>query len=246
MILPVVGSHVVSNHVIIDNSSDSHNKNPEISGVILVDCWHDTKHRPEIQRFYKSVQYRLIALNPARTVNASYDLSLLATNHPWQLHDHDYSITNTLRNFAWDINTFSDRHLHNHWLEPYHRIVMNLVKHCNGSYHVAEEFLHPSILGNHGSVALFRADDFFDWWRFWLDQQIQDWLIVGRTWGICVHDRDLGLVQLQKLSQLTGHRLRFHVTNWSVLTEQKLLLTDQDIEQDKLTWIRTNAGWQLV
>lgn len=216
----------------------------QIQGVILIDCWADPD--PRISSFYWELCQKLRVIGPKQVINASADLSLLGENNPWQEWKWDPSIRNTLRRFAWDNSNFCDDHgRREHWLPDSQAILMNLLRHCYRLKNTAEIFFHKSILGNDNSVALFTPRDFLYYWQHHCDE-VEHWLVAGRSWRVCVHDRNLGLRQMRNLTRLTGGRLRFYVTDWSVLRNDREAISHEDIIQDDLTWTKTNLGYMLI
>ena len=75
-----------------------------------------------------------------------------------------------------------------------------------------------------------------------MPNNVKNWLLIGQTWDVCVHDDQLGL---NKLSKFPGN---IYITPWSIFKTDYSDITQQDIDNDPSVSWKTinNFGWKLI
>jgi hypothetical protein len=69
---------------------------------------------------------------------------------------------------------------------------------------------------------------------------VTDWLVVGGSWKICTHQRQLGFYFLTRMPY------NFYITDWTMLGDQVKPGSIEHIEKDDLIWVDyTNNLFQL-
>jgi len=73
---------------------------------------------------------------------------------------------------------------------------------------------------------------------------IKNWLVAGQSWGLCVHDNNMGLRAFQPL--INSHQLNFYATEFSFLKESGYRVEHKDFLMDNLEWEYLNYfGYRL-
>ena len=192
--------------------SGSDNRGFEIQGFILIDCIDTTQTQDD--KFYKRV---LKIIKKFGT-----DLSPIINAAPGLLIDiADRSIQNTLAQYPYPS-------------EP-HRMMRRGLEQNRGELTVPDSLRLR--MNNEYCFAFVNPSEFFYHVGNHLANKITNWLILGRTWNMCVHDNSIGLHSLCKTAP--GFGLNFYAIDGGFQKFNGTVVSKEDFENDKLTWIET-------
>lgn len=208
---------------------------PDIQGVILIDTWAND----DLADWYDVIAQRTADYNVRCCVNACYKLDLL-TMLP--SGSRDISLLNTIQRHAW--KPYDDAHMDQRTADE--RLLMNMIRQCDGKSLTDPRLHTPNLLNNSASVALFSIEDLLHHCRAHHNNSIRDWLVVGQAWLMCLHFRSMGLYQLSELAMTQGWN--FYVTPWSVLDRNYKPVSDKSFKgSDGITWQRIPGfGYRLA
>jgi hypothetical protein len=204
----------------------SNETRPVIDGLIMIDCWRPgyLDQKKEYNNFYIPLLSKLINFDFKCIVNAAYNVTLTT---------EDPSIRNAFRTY--------------HWPEsPDHNvnIVQNIIKHCSGSNRTSPLF-QETLLDNENSIMLLEFDDFVHHWQNRLNCKVNNWLVVGHTWKICVHGRQIGLENMYRMN--THRDLNFYAIDGGFNTRNGTPIGYENFQQDSLPWAHIeNFGYKLI
>jgi hypothetical protein len=191
------------------------NRDFEIQGFILIDCVEDVG-RPSDNKFYKRILkiIKRFGQDTSPIINAATGLRLDLDNR---------SIQNTLALYS----DHSELHrMIRRGLEQHQGTLTtpdNLKLRMNNEYCFA--FIHPGAFFYHVSNHL--------------ENKITNWLILGRTWNMCVHDNSIGLRSLHRVAR--GFGLNFYAIDGGFQKSDLTTTTRADIDNDySLRWAETN------
>ena len=192
---------------------------PVIDGLIMIDCWRPrVDQRKNLNNFYVSLLSKLIHFDFKCIVNAGYNIAL---------NTEDPSIRNTLQSYHYNIN-----------------ILQNLIRHCQG-FNKTSGILQEALLENNASIMLLEFEDFVHHWQTALDCKVNNWLVVGQTWKICVHNRPVGLDTLYRNIQYP--QLNFYALTDGFIKDDGTVTTYENFQQDNLPWAQVkNFGYKLI
>ena len=212
------------------------NQIPELHGIIFIDCWEEacsTEKKQTIDNFYQLLvdctsQYKFKCV-----VNSSIGMALDL---------RDPSVFNTFQKYSWGpaaetslfVKTRRDQLLANlcryAGRDPDNPLTTSKI--------IQDHFLDNGVLLLDGLDLIFHNDLF-------CNSECKNWLVVGQTWQMCVHDNNMGLKQFTKLSQDFG--LNFYATDYSFLKDDGTCANDNDFVNDTLKWTRImHFGYQLM
>ena len=98
--------------------------------------------------------------------------------------------------------------------------------------------------GLHIIVKLMLTGCFYNFAFFLLKKKIQNWLVVGRAWQICLHYRQMGF---NHLKNIVDDNTNFFIAPWGCLDEYNQLITTKHIQSDNLKWSKVSDElWQLI
>jgi hypothetical protein len=192
--------------------SGSDNREFEIQGFILIDCVDSDRIQDD--KFYKRVLkiIKRLGTESSPIINAATGLLIDIA---------DRSIQNTLAQYPYpsELHRMMRRGLEQNRGEltvpDSLRLRMNN-EYCFAFVHPSEFFYH---VGNH------------------LANKITNWLILGRTWDMCVHDNSIGIQHLCKTA--SGFGLNFYAVDGGFQKSDRTVVSTEDFENDKFTWTRT-------
>jgi hypothetical protein len=73
--------------------------------------------------------------------------------------------------------------------------------------------------------------------------QIQNWLVAGLSWGICLHTRPMGFENMSRYAK----DLEFYIDRRGIQTQGRDLLSENDVKVDSLMWQTVSTtGYRLV
>jgi hypothetical protein len=214
---------------------------PNLQGLILIDCWEPSQQKqPYINQFYQNIINNTSHYNFVCVVNSGLNILL-------DLKDESFA------------NLFG-HHCNNKIssLPPlaqqrHHQVIANSCRWAgqtwneeNPKNNSSSQLLHDHFFTNDRGIYLLDPLDIVFHNQIILGGRVQNWLIAGRTWQMCVHYNKLGLNNLAALS--ARYNINFYATDYSFLKDG-LQTTAQlkDFECDSLNWMEIcNFGYQLV
>jgi hypothetical protein len=200
----------------------AHETVPVIDGLIMIDCWQPSvDQRKNYNNFYIPLLSKLMHFDFKCIVNAGYGVSL---------NTEDPSIRNTLQTYHYNIN-----------------ILQNLIRHCGdcGGINKTSGILQETLLENNTSMMLLEFEDFIHHWQTAFDCKVNNWLVVGQTWKICIHNRPIGLDTMYRNSQYP--QLNFYALTNGFRTDDGTVTTHENFQQDNLPWAQIeNFGYKLI
>jgi hypothetical protein len=184
---------------------------PAISGplgLICIDIWETDFYNTQYPiEYYQWIDQLLIQLQQFKfdsIINAGYNT---------RLDYNDPSIYNTLIMYNW--HKFDQE------------VMLELIKNCNNF--VMSSTIQKKLFGSN-SFALYSVNSFLKHVNN-VVPHIKNWLVVGNTWQICTHCRDLGLINLSKIKDLN-----FYGADWGFIKLDNQHCTEDDFKQDRLNW----------
>lgn len=223
-------------------------KIPVIDGLILIDCVKVAHNSHQETRLYYQQLIKLLSIfSFAHVVNSATGV---------EIDYSDRSQLNTFDRYLWtdcvDRPAPTKRH---------EKIIFNMIRYSRpGNY--TSQLIHNSLLDNDHSVFLVSLEDFLYHTQTTLNNSITNWLLVGQSWNMCVHDNNLGLKNIAKLPKSLG--LNFYSIDQAfnmapshmpaVYSPGKGFVKDliptagrQEFENDSLPWaLIPDFGYQLL
>jgi hypothetical protein len=192
--------------------SGSDNKDFEIQGFILIDC--ADSGRTQDDKFYKRVLkiIKRLGTESSPIINASPGLQINLNNR---------SIQNTLAQYP-------------HPSEP-HRMMRRGLEKNQGTLTTPDNLRLR--MNNEYCFAFVHPSEFFYYVGNHLANKITNWLILGRTWNMCVHNNSIGLHNLCRTAP--GFGLNFYAIDGGFQKSDGTIVTKEDFENDTMTWIDT-------
>ncbi len=162
----------------------SNKLDPDIQGLILIDCWEAKTKYPEHDIFYQNLVQQVAKFDIKHIVSACY------------------------------------------------------TEEKNKSA-LLSYYLYKNLTKMGPIVDILNLDDFVEYCQ--LHSSI-DWFVVGMSWQICVHTRNMGL---NKFSEI--EHINFYADHWSFLKEDGTTTTRRDFQQDALLWGEVpKIGYHLI
>jgi hypothetical protein len=192
----------------------SDNRDFEIQGFILIDCVYSTG-RPPDDEFYEHVLEIIekFGTDTSPIINAATGL---------QIDLDDRSIRNTMSVYS------NDGELH--------RMMRRGLEKHQGLLTTPGSLRRR--MDNEYCFALIQPSDFFYHVVDHLQNKITNWLILGRTWDMCVHDNSIGLRCLCKFAP--GFGLNFYAVDGGFQKLDLSTVTRADFHNDhSLDWTET-------
>ena len=206
-----------------------------IQGVILIDVWQTTE--PEINEWYSTVVDKIYTLcKEPYFVNACY-------NNCWDYSENGYTIP--------DLSQYNLLRLY-HKLDhqgqtpaviesPNKDIPYSVMNHCRGLNKTAECF--KKLFSKNNSIFLTESTDFAFHCKHYLQNTINHWLVVGKSWHMCLHYRHMGFNHLKTLD---SNNQNFYIDPELCLDENNQPITEQHIQNDTLNWSSVSDNlWKL-
>jgi len=195
---------------VIQNIIGDYHQPPKVWGLLCIDCWEVETN----QWFYKQAVRKLKNFNIGAVVNCCTSL---------QLDYSDKSVYNTLNQYIWQ----DDTHLIDANLRS--EVLSNLIN-CAG-HEKTDQQLHDKIFTEStvhlSSVDTFRRHTQKHW------PTVQDWIILGSAWGMCITFGPLGLDKLVNAMP----ELKFNVfPEWSIQDENAEYINEQTLQDDFNVW----------
>ena len=194
--------------------SGSDNRDFKIQGFILIDCVL-SEGRPPDDIFYENVLeiIKKFGTDTSPIINAATGL---------RLDFDDRSIRNTMALYSND--------------SELHRMMRRGLEQNQGDLRTPNSLRLR--MDNEYCFAFTNTSDLFYHVRNHLQNKITNWLILGRTWNLCVHENSIGLRWLCKFAP--GFGLNFYAIDGGFQKSDLSYVTRADIHNDySLDWIET-------
>ena len=206
---------------------ESTNDIPAIDGIIMIDCWEPRySQEKDDNNFYIKLIAKAINHDLKSVVNAAYNVELTT---------QDSSIKNTFELYCWDQGESNTNNT---------EIILNLVKYCAAN-NSSSKLISETLLKNYNSIMLLDLKDFIFYWKYTLNSSVNNWLVVGQSWQMCVHNRPLGLDRMYQ--NTADSNLNFYVAPELVRTTTGDVVTRDEFCQDRLPWREIPGfGYQLI
>lgn len=193
---------------------------PSTFGLLCIDIW-DCNGKND--SFYRLACEKLKKYNISAVVNCTMDLCLDYS---------DPSVFNTLSQYHWNKESHLPQQLADN-------VLIDLIKSAGSqksSRIIKENFF------NKETIHLSRKETFIyhtqKHWPF-----IQDWIILGSAWKLCLHIGPLGI---DKLVGIPSHKF-YIFPEWSIQNENKTIVFEQQIHDDFLVWAPVDdGGYRLI
>lgn len=196
------------------------NKIPNISGLILIDCWE-----PQVYEHLFKDKFYINLVEKSKIINFRYIVNSVTK---LQIDLSDPIMANTMT-----VCDYNDTH----------PIIANLLHQAGNEK--TSTLIERYLISRSRAINISNAADFVWFAKDYLSNQIQNWLVAGHTWQMCTHSHSLGLPILAEIAK--KHNLNFYATDYSfcTMTEQPAIL--EDFEKDSLKWREIkDFGYQLL
>lgn len=192
---------------------------PKTWGVICIDCWDQGGIN---DLFYETALHELSKYNIGAVVNCATDLLLT--------YD-DISVYNTLKQYLWAADTIN--------VKVNDNVLLDLVR--GAGKQKSSQVLQQGLF-DENTIYLNRRETFQHHGHYYWPE-IQDWIILGSAWQVCIHRGPMGV---DTLVDIPNHK--FHIfPDWSVQTEAGTAPTKQQIHDDFFVWAPIeNNGYRLI
>ena len=196
-------------------------------GLIMIDMWEPRSDQDLLHQWYQSILHRLYPSRFKCIVNACYNVAIN--------YEVDRSQYNTMRIY----NNLGDNCGRHKNYNQNDQLLLNILHNCRGM-NSTSQIIKQQLLNNDNSIFLTNVEDFVHHWGQVLKQQVNNWLVIGQAWQLCVHNRPIGLKQLSELSK--QYPLKFYGTIWGFVDENHKTLTHKHFARDSLSWTRISHG----
>lgn len=192
---------------------------PEQWGLLCIDIWDVDGSNDE---FYQRAVEQLKQYNITAVINCTLDL---------EISYQDVSIYNTLKQYHW------------HPAQPGSQInnvvLLDLIR-AAGTQRTSR-IVHDALFDQH-TVHLSSRSALTHHLNYHTPE-VQDWIILGSAWKVCIHIGPLGVNTLVDIPSS-----KFYIfPEWSVQTENRTRVTEQQIHDDFLVWAPIdNNGYRLI
>lgn len=192
---------------------------PDAWGVLCIDVWEnngvsdDFYHRAIVELKNYNIQS---VVNCTTFIKVDYD---------------DPSIFNTFEKYQWNPEISA--------VDTNQQVMLNLIKASGkiGSSNVLKQHLFDK-----QSIHLSDPTTFTQHINHFCPD-IQHWIVLGGTWGICTHHGPLGFNKLLEIPSAS-----FHIfPSWSIYTQNGNQLSTDDVINDGFIWATIpNDGYRLI
>lgn len=194
-------------------------EHPDTWGVLCIDCWNVNGANNE---FYNQALEKLSQFNVGAVVNCAVDL---------KIDYSDKSVYNTLTYYCWEPNKVNE--------QLNLKILSDLIK-CAG-HQTTSKVLNDNFFNEH-TVHLSSREGFLHHAHCFYPT-INNWIILGSAWKMCLHTGPLGIV---KLVDMNTHK--FHIfPSWSIQTELCQPVEIEELHKDWYVWAPIkDDGYRLI
>lgn len=136
--------------------------------------------------------------------------SIIVANYELALDSNDISQYNVLKDYSWTNYT------------P--ELLLPIMKEAR------DQQTYPGVQANLNSNSfLILTPEGMQRHVEYMVPHVNDWLIVGNTWGMCTHNRPLGFHAMKSMPY------NFYITDWSIIGAKQNSI--EHIKEDSLSWI---------
>lgn len=210
---------------------------PELDGVIYIDCWEPGSHEATVLGWYKQLGQQIQTYNIKSHINAATFLNL---EHP------DQTVIQTLQTYAWS------PYDHIGWQHHprANRLLANIFRHASmGTRNkcLTSSALLETVFNNDISFHINDCLDLVFHNDYFHHNQTNKWLIVGGDWGLCLHNNNIGIKKLSRLSY-SFPQLEFYITPWGCKIDNNTIgINENHIKHDSQSWYTVPGfGWKLA
>lgn len=196
-------------------------------GVIMIDLWEPRADQLSLVSWYESLAAHVQIKNVKCIVNACY---MSAIDY---VQDHSHYNTMRIYNKLGDNNG-----IHKDYCQNDQLLLNNL--HNSRGLNKTSQVINQKLLNNNRSIFITNPEDFLHHWEHVLKKQVNNWLVIGQAWQICVHNRPIGLKHLSTL--IKEFPLKFYGTHWGFVDENGGTITQKHFKKDSLPWTRIGHG----
>jgi len=197
----------------------------KFDGLIMIDMWEPRPEQESIRQWYQELFCRL---NPSKfkcIVNACYNVCIDYS----QMGLQDRSQYNTMRIY----NGIEENGIRHSKYNQQDGLLLNNLHNSRG-LNVTSELIKREVLNNEHSIFLTEIQDFVHHWIHVLRAQVNDWLVVGQSWQVCVHSRSIGLTNLRALQ--SNYPMNFYGATWGFVDDWGNQITSKHFKLDSLPW----------
>lgn len=193
---------------------------PKSWGVICIDIWEDNG---ENDVFYQGIVDNLKAFNIESIINCTSDQVIDYSNR---------GIYNTFKRYVWNPNELNPDNVL--------QLIREEIIKVSGQRAVSK-ILNKNLFGNH-TFALSSPRTFEHHVQSY-HPTLNDWIIVGHAWKICLH---AGPLSIGKFFNMPGHKFNIFPA-WSIQNEDRSPVTLEQLEEDMYVWSPIdNGGFRLA
>lgn len=201
-------------------------------GLIMIDMWEPRQDQENVREWQQHLVHRLTAQSFKCIVNACYNVAInyqTGSNEMFQ----DRSQYNTMRIYNGVEENFTK---HPKYQQNDQLLLRNL--HNSRGFNSTSELMKQQVLNNNHSIFLTDLQDFLHHWQHVLEAKVNDWLVIGQTWGVCVQYRSIGLQNLLTLTQ--HYAMKFYGATWGFVDDYGNQISAKHFKQDLLPWHRVS------
>jgi hypothetical protein len=194
-------------------------KAPEKWGLLCIDIWDVNGSNDE---FYSQALDKLSAYNISAVVNCTMDL---------ELGYSDISVYNTLKKYHWT-PVVPESQMNN-------VVLLDLIK--SAGTQQTSKIIHDNLFDNN-TVHLSNRSTFMHHSNY-VTPDVQDWIVLGSAWKVCLHIGPLGV---NTLVDIPAHKF-YIFPEWSIQNENRTVVNQQQIHDDFLVWAPIlEDGYRLI
>ena len=183
---------------------------PQLQGLILIDCWEPSiQKRERVNQFYQNIIDQTQNYNFVCVINSAnqvlIDMADQSFSNLFQYHCNNQILS-----------------LPEHLQQRHNQVVANSCRWAHQqltqekfSHYTSSRLLHDQFFNNGRGVYIMNPLDMMFHNQVILNGQIKNWLVVGKSWQLCVHNNGLGLINLEEIS--ARFSTNFYATNYSFL-----------------------------
>lgn len=191
-------------------------RSQNITGLICIDLWEDDPYNKHV--IWKNEKYLDWSTHLVEALFEHEWHSIINACYGIEINYDDVSVFNTLLEYNWKHH---DSQIMDEFIKNTHTLIP--------PKKLKELFRHVQL---DRSFLLYTVESFLKH-KAKFCPEVNNWLIVGAAWHLCVHYRDLGLINLNKIKndfglQIYGSPIGFFKTDSTA--------TDDDFVRDHLSW----------
>jgi hypothetical protein len=194
-------------------------KPPQKWGLLCIDIWDVDGSNDD---FYRTALERLTGYDITAVVNCTMDIELSYA---------DVSVYGTLKKYHWQ-PVVPDSQMNN-------VVLLDLIR-AAGTQRTSK-IIHDNLFDTN-TVHLSSRSAFMHHVNYTVPD-VQDWIILGSAWKVCLHIGPLGV---NTLVDIPAHKF-YMFPEWSIQNENRTRVIEQQIHDDFLVWAPVdNGGYRLI